>query len=128
MKYSGQAGPKSGTASPNFKPYWPLLAPLTLRSLTLLLPHTYFQPDEFYQALEPAHWLVYGYGYLTWEWRDLAIDLIPRDGWKGIYDEVVIKGRMRSWLWPSVFAGVYEVLRVTGQERFIAVGPHRRSD
>lgn len=30
---------------------------------------TFFQPDEYYQALEPAHAFVFGYGYITWEWR-----------------------------------------------------------
>ena len=30
---------------------------------------TFFQADEFFQALEPAHHFVYGYGYLTWEWK-----------------------------------------------------------
>lgn len=31
---------------------------------------TFFQPDEFYQSLEPAHRMVWGTGYETWEWRD----------------------------------------------------------
>jgi len=29
---------------------------------------TQFDPDEFWQAHEVAHRLVYGYGHLTWEW------------------------------------------------------------
>ena len=32
-------------------------------------PHTY-HPDETFQALEPAHRLVFGYGAVTWEWRE----------------------------------------------------------
>lgn len=30
---------------------------------------TFFQPDEYYQSLEPAHRYVFGYGYETWEWK-----------------------------------------------------------
>lgn len=84
-----------------------LLVALIYRSLFLLLPRTFFQPDEFYQALEPAHNLVFGYGHLTWEWRDL-----PSGGGGGWWDEVVVGGRMRSWLWPSIFMGVYQLLRI----------------
>ncbi|KAF3987709.1 hypothetical protein FT663_03708 [Candidozyma haemuli var. vulneris] len=41
-----------------------------LRFLNAISIITFFQPDEFYQALEPAHKLVYGYGYITWEWHE----------------------------------------------------------
>jgi phosphatidylinositol glycan class B len=75
----------------------PFLLALAFRSLTLLFPQTNFQPDEFYQVLEPAHRHVFGYGYLTWEWRDLP------DG-----------GRLRGWLWPSIFIVVYRFLQMTG--------------
>ncbi len=95
---------------------YPLLIPLLFRSLTLLLPQTYFQPDEFYQSLEPAHRLIYGYGYLTWEWRDL-----PRPGLFGEQG-----GRMRGWLWPLVFAGVYKLLQMTGMDQtFLFVSEHQ---
>lgn len=46
-------------------------------------------PDEIFQVLEPAHRLVYGYGIVTWEWRE------------GI----------RSWLLPGLFS---PVLRIGG--------------
>ncbi|KAI0061234.1 glycosyltransferase family 22 protein [Artomyces pyxidatus] len=39
------------------------------RVLLALFTCTFFQPDEYFQALEPAHHLVFGYGQLTWEWR-----------------------------------------------------------
>lgn len=29
---------------------------------------TYQDPDEYWQSLEVAHNLVYGTGYLTWDW------------------------------------------------------------
>jgi GPI mannosyltransferase 3 len=41
-------------------------------------------PDEVFQTLEPAHRLAFGYGIITWEWRD------------GI----------RSWVLPTLLAGV----------------------
>jgi phosphatidylinositol glycan class B len=88
----------------------PLLLALAIRSLPLLLPQTYFQPDEFYQALEPAHHLVFGYGHLTWEWLDLPLDASKASWW----EEVIVGGRMRGWVWPAVFAGVYKVLVMLG--------------
>lgn len=85
-------------------PFWLALA---YRSLYLIFPQTYFQPDEFWQSLEPAHHYVFGYGSLTWEWRDLP------DG-----------GRLRGWLWPSVFVGVYRVLQWAGlDDTFLLVRP-----
>lgn len=124
------------------QPYWPLLAPLIARSFQLALPQTFFQPDEFYQALEPAHRLVFGYGHLTWEWRDLPIPSYPSlsvsggvadqfaslvgvdkaEHWMRLYDEVVVGGRMRGWLWPGTIAAMYKILAMTGQEKWIAVG------
>ncbi|KAF9579497.1 glycosylphosphatidylinositol anchor biosynthesis, partial [Lunasporangiospora selenospora] len=49
---------------------------------------TYFSPDEYWQALEVAHQITFGQGYLTWEW-----DV-----------------RLRSVLHPLVFAALYKVL------------------
>lgn len=72
---------------------WRLLAFfILLRIVNALLVDTFFQPDEFYQALEVAHRLVFGYGYLTWEWREAV----------------------RSALHPMLFALVYKVLGITG--------------
>ena len=39
------------------------------RLFNSLIIQTFFQADEFYQALEPAHSFIYGYGYVTWEWK-----------------------------------------------------------
>jgi len=50
-------------------------------------------PDEIFQTLEPAHRLAYGYGVVTWEWRD------------GI----------RSWVFPGVLAGVMKSTDWMGQ-------------
>ncbi|WVQ93919.1 hypothetical protein IAU59_000997 [Kwoniella sp. CBS 9459] len=108
-----------------------LLLPLFIRSTTLLLPHAFFQPDEFYQAFEVAHHKVFGYGYLTWEWNDLpipahmtsddALGLISHTSW----ERVVGGGRMRGWIWPSVFMGVYKLLQATrlDQTELIVIAP-----
>jgi len=41
-------------------------------------------PDEIFQTEEPAHRLAYGYGVVTWEWREGA----------------------RSWVFPTFLAGI----------------------
>lgn len=41
---------------------------LAIRWLSVFFVNTWFVPDEYWQSLEVAHKLVYGYGYLTWEW------------------------------------------------------------
>lgn len=41
---------------------------ITLRIINAFTISTFFQPDEYFQSLEPAHAFVYGYGELTWEW------------------------------------------------------------
>lgn len=74
-----------------------LLLALAYRSISLLFPQTFFQPDEYWQSLEVAHEYVFGYGFLTWEWRDLP------DG-----------GRLRGWIWPGVFVMIYRFLQITG--------------
>ncbi|CAH2353974.1 GPI mannosyltransferase 3 [[Candida] railenensis] len=47
--------------------FWKILG---IRLANALLTTTYFQADEFYQCLEPAHKLAFGYGYITWEWNE----------------------------------------------------------
>ncbi|EGW31129.1 glycosyl phosphatidylinositol synthesis [Spathaspora passalidarum NRRL Y-27907] len=42
---------------------------LAIRLVNAFTTKTFFQADEFFQALEPAHHFIYGYGYLTWEWK-----------------------------------------------------------
>ena len=45
-----------------------VLSALVLRVAIALSTRGFFQPDEYFQALEPAHHYVFGYGHLTWEW------------------------------------------------------------
>ncbi|KAA1121180.1 glycosylphosphatidylinositol anchor biosynthesis [Puccinia graminis f. sp. tritici] len=67
------------------------------RLLNALLCRTYFQPDEYYQSLEIAHRLVFGYGNQSWEWRPLP------DG---------STGGIRSPLHPFLFVPLYWLLRI----------------
>ncbi|XP_020115189.1 GPI mannosyltransferase 3-like isoform X1 [Ananas comosus] len=61
---------------------------LTFRFANALLVQTYFNPDEHWQSLEVAHRIVFGYGHLTWEWK------------QGI----------RSYLHPLLFALLYKIM------------------
>lgn len=60
---------------------------LCVRLFNSLTLRTFFQADEYWQSLEPAHELVYGYGYLTWEWK------------QGI----------RSFSYPLLYSIVYQI-------------------
>ncbi|KAJ3052759.1 hypothetical protein HK097_005715 [Rhizophlyctis rosea] len=68
------------------------ISSLTLRVLNSLFVRTYYDPDEFWQSLEVAHRFVFGYGYLTWEWKE----------------------KLRGFSYPLVFANVYKALEVFG--------------
>ncbi|WFD32198.1 glycosylphosphatidylinositol anchor biosynthesis [Malassezia sp. CBS 17886] len=66
---------------------------LALRgALALVSSRTFFQPDEYWQSLEIAHRIVFGYGYRTWEWTGAP--------------------PIRSAVHPALFVPVYWVLRV----------------
>ncbi|RPB12545.1 hypothetical protein P167DRAFT_523089 [Morchella conica CCBAS932] len=60
---------------------------LSFRIVNALTTRTFFQPDEYFQSLEPAWRMVFGEGWLTWEWRN----------------------QLRSIAHPLIFAGVYKV-------------------
>lgn len=65
---------------------------LAFRISNALLIQTSFVPDEYWQSLEVAHNMVFGYGYLTWEW----------------------KHGLRGYLHPFVFACLYKFLHIFG--------------
>src|ERR1700687_5784740 len=67
---------------------------LCIRIFNAVTIQTFFQPDEYYQSLEPAWKLVYGYGETTWEWKEA----------------------IRGLLYPSLFASVWWVLKSLGVE------------
>ncbi|CAK7273605.1 glycosylphosphatidylinositol anchor biosynthesis [Sporothrix epigloea] len=82
-----------------------LTAVLALRWSASFAVRTFFQPDEYFQALEPAWQLAHGPAsgaWLTWEW----------------------KHRLRSSLHPVLFAGVYAVVERALQLLHV-VGPLR---
>ncbi|XP_019546352.3 GPI mannosyltransferase 3 [Aedes albopictus] len=61
-----------------------------LRLASVFLVRTWYVPDEYWQSLEVAHRLAFGYGHLTWEWT------------YGI----------RSYVYPSIIAAVYKLLEL----------------
>lgn len=60
------------------------------RVINSLLTRTYFQADEFWQSLEPAHYKAFGYGELTWEW----------------------KVGLRSYAFPMLFEIIYRLVKL----------------
>ncbi|KAF2833999.1 hypothetical protein CC86DRAFT_365741 [Ophiobolus disseminans] len=63
---------------------------LAFRIVNALTLRTFFQPDEFFQSLEPAWQLAFGASsgpWITWEWRT----------------------QLRSSLHPGLFAAVYRI-------------------
>ncbi|KAJ6525673.1 glycosyltransferase family 22 protein [Mycena capillaripes] len=79
-----------------------VLTALLVRVFIALCTSTVFQPDEYFQSLEPAHHLVFGYGHLTWEW------LSPRP--------------IRSILYPALNVPIYWFLKVTGLDTLGTLG------
>ena len=67
---------------------------ISIRVLVALCTRTFFQPDEYFQSLEPAHQLVFGYGHLTWEW--------------------LTAHPIRSIVYPAINVHVFWILKITG--------------
>ncbi|KAH0830640.1 glycosyltransferase family 22 protein [Lanmaoa asiatica] len=83
-----------------------ILFSVVFRVLVALFTQSYFQPDEYFQALEPAHKYVFGYGHLTWEWVN------PQP--------------LRSMLYPALNVPVYWLLKVSGLDIYpslVVAGP-----
>lgn len=71
-----------------------VLIAVTTRVLIALATQTFFQPDEYYQSLEVAHHLVFGYGHITWEW--------------------LTQQPIRSIIYPALNIPVYSALKQLG--------------
>ncbi|KAF2848912.1 glycosyltransferase family 22 protein [Plenodomus tracheiphilus IPT5] len=96
---SARATTATGTGAPPQPPSTSYRdsAPLALvallfafRLVSALTQRTFFQPDEFFQSLEPAWQLAFGtssHAWITWEWRT----------------------QLRSSLHPALFAAAYRV-------------------
>jgi phosphatidylinositol glycan class B len=67
---------------------------LLFRWLNAHLTRTYDNPDEYWQGQEVAHYIAFGYGYLTWEWKE----------------------KIRSFLHPMTIACVYKIVQFLGLE------------
>lgn len=81
---------------------------LTFRFLNaIFLSRTFFQPDEYWQSLEVAHRFVFGYGYLTWEWKS-----DPVENGSFSLENLSLNGPIRSFAFPSLFVPVYYLLKV----------------
>lgn len=65
---------------------------VVFRIFNACLIQTWFVPDEFWQGPEVAHRLVFGYGYLTWEWQE----------------------GLRGYTFPLFFAGAFKLLHILG--------------
>lgn len=78
---------------------WLLVCLVILRILWSISIATYFQADEFYQSLEPAHSMVYGYGFVPWEYKNV----------------------IRSIAHPLIYAVPYKFLEASGLDSVTAV-------
>ena len=65
---------------------------LLFRIVNALSVQSFFNPDEYWQSLEVAHYDVFGYGYKTWEWS-------PE--WK-----------VRSYSYPAIISLMYYILKI----------------
>ena len=72
---------------------------LVFRIWNAFVIKTFFVPDEFWQGPEIAHRVVFGYGYLTWEWKE----------------------GLRGWTAPLIYAISYKLLAFFGLDTSITV-------
>lgn len=69
---------------------------LLLRVFMALMSWGYFVPDEVWQSVEVAHKLVFGNGYLTWEWHH----------------------GLRSYLHPGLFSILFFIMELFGLDQW----------
>jgi len=73
----------------NMNPWLVLLFFMSIHLCMVYIVQTWFVPDEYWQTVEVAHNIVFGYGHLTWEWA------------QGI----------RSYIYPAFLATIFSVLK-----------------
>lgn len=81
------AGAGTARSRDSSLPLYVWLAVLLFRTLNAFLVATFFQPDEFFQTTEPAHRLVFGYGFITWEYTEalrLALPVLVYSAFYGV--------------------------------------------
>ena len=77
---------------------------LLVRISSVFITRTFFVPDEYWQSSEVAHRKAFGYGYLTWEWKE----------------------QIRSYFYPFIFEIYFRLLRLLSLDTVLLVryGPH----
>jgi GPI mannosyltransferase 3 len=75
-----------------------------LRGALAASDNSIFWPDEIHQSLEQAHRAVFGYGLLSWEFRDGA----------------------RSWLFPGCIAALWKLASMLGVDSAVVLVPLAR--
>eukprot|EP00920_Eleutheroschizon_duboscqi_P025794 GHVT01063660.1.p1 GENE.GHVT01063660.1~~GHVT01063660.1.p1 ORF type:complete len:680 (+),score=30.03 GHVT01063660.1:157-2196(+) len=91
---NGICGGRPAPPRPRFQWPWTLVFLVCFRLVNAIVIRTSFNPDEHWQASEVAHFMAFGYGFLTWEW-------IPCISLRGI-------------IFPSLFAALFLVLSSVG--------------
>ncbi|EEQ85549.2 phosphatidylinositol glycan, class B [Blastomyces dermatitidis ER-3] len=84
-----------------------LLFLIAFRALNALCVRTFFQPDEFFQSLEPAWQIAFGEdsgAWITWEWRH----------------------HLRSSIHPYIFAAVYYISNLISE--YLSISPLHRAN
>ncbi len=101
-----------------------LLFLIAFRVLNALSIRTFFQPDEYFQSLEPAWHMVFGKdsgAWITWVLQihssNLSRLLIREKEWEH---------RLRSAIHPLIFAGVYYIASTLSQ--ILQLSPAYRAD
>ncbi|KPV73918.1 glycosyltransferase family 22 protein [Rhodotorula graminis WP1] len=107
------ASPSRLSTSPSRRIYSLALA---VRLANACLSRAFFQPDEYWQALEPAHRWMWGFGWATWEWRVEPHGEQGAAGSGAWWDTVLQGGRggIRSPLAVLPTAAAYAVLKAAG--------------
>ncbi|KAI9751639.1 MAG: Aminopeptidase 2 mitochondrial [Chaenotheca gracillima] len=96
----------SNTSKISLSPSNVLLFLIAFRIVNALSIKTFFQPDEYFQSLEPAWAIAFGEdsgAWITWEWRH----------------------QLRSSIHPACFAAVYRV--AAGLAHFLGASPAIRA-
>ncbi|KAK2725054.1 GPI mannosyltransferase 3-like isoform X2 [Artemia franciscana] len=68
---------------------------LAYRIFAAVFVRTFYNPDEFFQSMEVAHRMAFGYGAITWEWKE----------------------GLRSFLYPLIISFVYWILEALGLDQ-----------
>ncbi|XP_076765794.1 phosphatidylinositol glycan anchor biosynthesis class B [Xylocopa sonorina] len=65
------------------------------RLISVFVVQTAHAPDEYWQSLEVAHRLAFGYGYLSWEWT----------------------AKIRNYIYPFLISVMYQILALISLDR-----------